>query len=559
MRIKTFIYSLLILLLSTISLFSQVVYEPLNSSVYDFLDRISQRGVIEYHDLIKPLSRLYILKKLKEADSKSAKLTKLEKDELEFFKKDFNLEYSLEKQLSEESDSNNNFTSYKLFKKDNYHRFRVFSYKDPILKLNFSPVVKYESGNWDGEHYTHLTYGLRFYGYLGSKLGFQFRFHNNRQEPNIKDILWNRFSPDQGFDISLADKSRIEYSEVNAILATDWKWGSISVGQDLMTIGYAKSGQIILSAKAPAFPFVRLDIYPNKWLYFSFIHAWLNSDVIDSNSFYPSTRVRPYNTDRFNWRQKFFAQHSLTVRPLKGLDFTVGERVIYSDRLEISYLIPLMFFDQADEHLSRDNNFAGSNTQLFFAISSRNHIPNTHLWGSFFADELTPEGLFDPKTQYYKFGFTLGNTIVDLPINNLSTRIEYTKVYPGTYRHFIPTITSESSSYLLGNWIGDNADLIYVSLKYRIIRGLEMELWGQYIRKGQESLNDKGYGLPIEPFLYGLRKNYTYFGVNIDYEILHELKANIRFKSIKESKQKSDESFVDRTLKQFSVRLSYGF
>jgi len=537
--------------------YSQVVYEPLNSSVYDFLDRISQRGVIEYHDLIKPLSRLYILEKIKEAETKREKLTKLEKDELEFFKKDFNLEYSLEKKSNKEKSSLKSFSGYKLLRKDKYSRFRVFSYEDPILKLNISPVLKYETGNWDSKHYTHLTYGIRFYGYLGSKLGFQFRFHNNRQEPNIRDNLWDRFSPNQGFDPSLADRSRVEYTEVNAMLATNWKWGSISVGQDLLTTGYAKSGQIILSTKAPAFPFIRLDIYPNKWLYFSFIHAWLNSDVIDSSSFYQTSRITLNR--RYNWRQKFFAQHSLTVRPVKGLDLTIGERMIYSDRLEFSYLIPIIFFDPTDENLSRIDNFAGSNSQFFLAASSRNHIPNTHIWGSFFADELTLSDIFNPEKQYYKFGFTLGSTVVDLPINNLTSRIEYTKVYPGTYRHFIPTLTTESSSFLLGHWMGDNADLIFASLNYRIIRGLVVELWGQYIRKGQESLGNKAYDTPQEPFLYGLRKNYTYFGVNIDYEILHELKANIKFQSIKESKQKNDESFTDRTLEQFSVEVSYGF
>ena len=58
------------LLLSTYS-FSQTVYEPINSSVYDFLDRMAQKGLIEFHDEIRPVSREYIAEKLMEVKRKA--------------------------------------------------------------------------------------------------------------------------------------------------------------------------------------------------------------------------------------------------------------------------------------------------------------------------------------------------------------------------------------------------------------------------------------------------------------------------------------------------------
>lgn len=54
---------LLMLLAWQGALNSQTVYEPLHREVYDYLSRLSQRGVIEYHDLIKPLPRAYIAEK----------------------------------------------------------------------------------------------------------------------------------------------------------------------------------------------------------------------------------------------------------------------------------------------------------------------------------------------------------------------------------------------------------------------------------------------------------------------------------------------------------------
>lgn len=67
--------------------YAQVVYEPLYEDVYNFLGRISQKGIIEFDDLIRPLPRSYISNKLLEADSLSSQLTKLEREELEFFSK----------------------------------------------------------------------------------------------------------------------------------------------------------------------------------------------------------------------------------------------------------------------------------------------------------------------------------------------------------------------------------------------------------------------------------------------------------------------------------------
>lgn len=549
---------IILILFLFITLKAQVIYEPISSDVYIYLDRLSHKGIIEYNELIKPLPRTYIYEKLVEAKIKANKLTSLEKDELNFHLKDYLFEKSLSS-TNFSSDQLEQSGKNKFYNFDLKERVRVLTYSDSLFKINFNPILKYKTGSFDDESYFKVTYGAGFYGYIGSNIGFQFRFYNDREEPFIRGKLWNKFTPQQGRDFSLSDAERVEYSEVNAALNFNWEWGRITLGQDKINWGYAQNGQIVLSAKAPAFPFVRLDIYPTDWLHFNYMHAWLNSDVKDSNSFYKTNRIRNNNyIDRFNWRTKYLAQHTITLTPFKGLDISIGESVVYADQLEISYLIPIMFFDQADEHISRDDNYAGNNTQFFFAISSKNHVPNTHLWGSFFADELTPDGIFDPKTQYYKFGFTLGTTVVDLPINNLIGRLEFTKIYPGTYQHFIPTLTYTSSENFIGHWIGDNGDLFYASLEYRILRGLKIAAWGQFIRKGESSTEDKGYGLPMEPFLYGLRENYDYFGIKINYEILHELFLNIEYFSIDESIQNADLSFSDRKISSYSFEFAYG-
>ena len=89
----------ILLILSVFSLFTfaQTTYEPLYNDIYSFLSRTAQKGIIQLDDQITPLSRKYIAEKLVELDSLKDKLTNLEQEELEFFKKDFYTEMNFKK------------------------------------------------------------------------------------------------------------------------------------------------------------------------------------------------------------------------------------------------------------------------------------------------------------------------------------------------------------------------------------------------------------------------------------------------------------------------------
>lgn len=107
---------------------------------------------------------------------------------------------------------------------------------------------------------------------------------------------------------------------------------------------------------------MRLDINPVEWLSFNYFHAWLNSDVIDTSDLY----YTEHDDLRYSYRNKYLASHTLTIRPTRGLDISLGESIIYSDELEAFYLIPITFFRLADHYLSKQSNSAGSNAQFFF-------------------------------------------------------------------------------------------------------------------------------------------------------------------------------------------------
>ncbi len=428
------------------------------------------------------------------------------------------------------------------------------------LRFNVSPILGFKAGIRDKEKLTHFWNGVYLYGYLGNHLGFSFDFRDNTENGKTIDKLKD-FTPVTGVNARSSlnsfqySENKMEYSEVKTSISANWDWGNFTVGKEFLEWGYGESGKLVLSNKAPSFPFLRLDVHPAKWLSFNYIHAWLASDIIDSSDIYYSV----FGTERYSFREKYLASHSLTLFPFEGLSFSLGESVVYSDRLQLLYLMPIMFFRLADHYLSRQHNAAGSNSQFFASVSSRNNLKNTHLYGTLFIDEFTLSGAFDPAKQRNQFGFTFGSSVVDLPVDNLKLTLEYTKIFPFVYVHFIPTTTYESSSYTLGHWMGSNADQVYASLNYRFIRGLQAKFWVQYIRKGDRGTAfQQQYEKPEPPFLFGLRNNYSYCGFSASYEFIHELFIKGDFQYMKTSSEQSDKSFVDTTLSEFYFSVYYG-
>src|SRR4030066_327644 len=469
---------------------AQIAYEPLDKGVYPFLERLNHKGIIELNDLIKPLSKKYISEKLLEAKSKIEMLTELEKHELEFFEKD----YFLEIQGFAGENKDEKYLSY--FEGDAADRYRFFSYSDKIFKLNASPIFGFKLTYPDKERKIHSWMGISTYGYILNNIGVSLYFKTNNEKGTGIDILRD-FTPETGIIPEIHDNGKdIAYTEVRSSLSFDWNWGDLVIAKDFIEYGYEKFGKIVLSNKAPSFPYIRINLKPVDWFDFTYVHAWLSSTVIDS------VNLNAYN--RNIYRDKYLAWHSLTLTPLKGLDISIGESVVYSDKLEFLYLMPLMIYYLAAEYISNSANKPGdANQQIFLTLSSKNHLKNTHLYGTIFIDELTIAGIngslyiipnnvdFSNERKRTQLGYTLGLSVTDLPFENLTLTSEYTRINPFVYGHHDPAQTYTNSSYLMGHWMGHNSDLFYLDLKYRFMRGLEANLWGAYIRKGSSDYSDQ--------------------------------------------------------------------
>jgi hypothetical protein len=110
----------------------------------------------------------------------------------------------------------------------------------------------------------------------------------------------------------------------------------------------------------------------------------------------------------------------------------------------------------------------------------------------------------------------------------------------------------------MGHWMGHNSDLLYMDLNYRILRGLQANVWGAYLRKGSSDYSGQ-YIQPEPPFLFGLRTNYTYYGLGINYQLMHELEFQAKLKVTDTSTQQNDLSFISNKISEFSILFSYGW
>jgi hypothetical protein len=522
---KSFHLLLIIFLIYSKTAFSQEIFVPVNNDVYKYLSRMSVTGYIEIHDEIRPFSRLLIANTLKQLKMKENFLNEIDRSELNFYLKEYYNELNPILSLSNSDSVRINIANGGVNR-----RFRLLSYSDKIFNINIDPIIGYSFSSTNNIALIHRWNGLNLFGSLSNSLGFKLDFRDNiEKQDNITSFLNNEYDNSTGKILRGKSYNQIDYSEVNSTITTSWKWGNLSIGKDHHIVGSGENGQLILSTKSPSFPFIKLEISPVNWFSFLYIHGWLNSEVVDSTTIQKSLTNVSIASHTYLNREKYIAMHLFSIRPVKNLTFTLGESIVYSDRLQFIYLIPIMFYRLADHYLSYRT--SGSNAQLF--IDSNIKIPaiRTKLYSTLFIDEMSFGSFSDSHKSPTTIAYTFGSTIYDFIFQNTAINIEYTRLNPFTYMNFNPAQQYSNAGYTLGHWIGSNADQLYVSYTVKLSRGLSTNIWGQYIRKGQKENPDQQYSTPYPYFLFGRKKNLYSLGIETKYEIINDLttKLNIEF------------------------------
>ena len=535
---KSILFSFFIFLLGG-SVQAQVVWENPKFEIYDFLSRQAQKGNIDLADFIQPISRKEIAKHLTTLSDSTQQLSLKEKKELDFYLREYS-EFPVR-----------DTGSVYFAEKDSSGRLRFLSAEKDGFVLRGEPVLTLETLQGIGTQVFKKGNGLQFWGHMGKSIGFQFYFQDFTESGEGVDKLKD-FSSEQGIvRTNTVNPDRVSYSDIRGQMTYNWKNGTISVGKDNLLYGYGRGGRIILSDKAPSYPFIRFDYRPLKWMSFQYAHAWLQSGLIDSNKTYP-TGNQVFSGKREFYIQKFMATHSLNFFPLKGLSLSVGESMIYSDKLNVAYLMPMMFFKAYDHYTSKHNITAGSNGQFYLQASSRNHIPNTHFYANMFIDEIRTSSLFDRSKSRNQLGYTLGVSFTDL-FSYLTLGYEYTRVNPFVYQNLIDAQSYRSQDYLLGDWIGNNADRSVIFAEYTPIPRLKALVQYQHIRKGSAGTIEQQYLAEPQPeFLFGLNRTQTETKLGLSYQFIHNVYVQSRVSMINDRFEDTNEN---TTLFNFGISI----
>jgi hypothetical protein len=221
---------------------------------------------------------------------------------------------------------------------------------------------------------------------------------------------------------------------------------------------------------------------------------------------------------------------------MKGLDLSLGESMVYSDKLDVGFLIPINFFKVYDNNRSNYLINAGSNGQIFMQASSRNQIKNTHLYTTVFIDEIRLTEVFNKSKSRNQLGYTIGGSVTDFFIPYLTVGAEYTRVNPFVYNNLIPAQRYTQYDYSLGDWMGANMDRQLLFVKYTPLPKLKLYARYQSIRKGGAgSIWDQYAAEPQPAFLFGLEKSRKDVYFQATYEVINNLYVKGVYQQINET------------------------
>jgi hypothetical protein len=497
---------------------SQDVFHHLsNTSVYEFLDELTCLHIItDVNTAVRPYSRMQIARWLKQADENRDRLNTRQQKDLDFHLRDFNKELIGTKSA---------------FKK----RLDLFYYSDTLFKITVNPVFGYQYWSNEKENFFHRWNGAEFHATIGNHVGIYASLRDNLEKIQLEKPYYLNQRTGAAYKES-PTSLKGEYSEARGGITYSWKWGHASLVKDHFSWGTHYNGANIFSGKTPSFPHLKLQMHPVKWLHFNYVHGFLVSDVVDTTRSYKAGAK-----NRTVFVQKYLAANMFTVEPFKNLQVSVGNSIVYSDEFQLAYLIPVYFFKSVDHTTTNTSgNFTGQNSQFYFDISSRN-IKYLHLYLSVFVDEFS-KARFNTDQASNFISVKAGGALSHPALFNTTLIGEYTRTNPGVYKHFVNSTTFESNRFNLGHYLRDNAEEIYLAVKFRPISRLYIKASYTAARKGPdyEYLGTGGSGLGL-PFIDNTMWKQVSTALTARFEILNDVFA---FASFEMSEVTGDAEYI---------------
>ena len=527
-------------------LYAQQDNIPLNATfhavdIYEYLKEMRVKKITSFfHDDNLPLSRLEVIRLLREIAAKENELSDTERKLLRRFQITFDESFQNSETFSNLiqydrpfderaaeifSDKEKNFFFYKRDSTSVFTELLLGGYN--VLRLEPRPNVSafvYDAA---------FRFRVTLFGQLGAMLSFTQGMNPGSRDlvlaarPDLRTnfkLIEGNIQPEEFPNYTLSEGYVRFYTEPTADLNL-----AFQIGREPIRYGFGYGNRLLVSGSGPVFDFFKINAN-----YGIFHYSMVHVSTVGNFSF--------NRDERFT---KFFAMHKLKVSVPNWFSATFGDVMVYSGRgLELAYLNPIVFYKFLEQDVLQDRD-----NSLIFVDVQTHFFKNLEFQGTFVMDEALSFQFFSPNEFVTdKYAFQVGMFWYEaFWIQNFSAVVEYTYIRPFFYSHVDPRNAFTASGLPVGNPIGPNADELYVRLSYNVLENLRLNFEFRSIRRGENIYDEQGrlvknvggdigltHGpdIPLRraaPFLDGERFNDFIFTASLRYEPLKNYVFELRY------------------------------
>lgn len=451
--------SLLFLLICFISQANELVNLSLHDEVYAFVKRIIAKNLmVKRLDNTQPLTRRDIAEALIEISEKyklrEIKLTDVEKKHLEKYLRLFGNEIEAIKP-----------GFYLSAKKKN-----IFTVKGEDYRIDFDLKSKQEAayikaGSNAGKNKSITSLDFSFFVKLGEHLGISSILHDRMLYGKAD---YNPYRAERAEKL-LGKSEAINAMEGYIILSSPR--ASIQWGVDGSWWGPGWHGALMISDNsAPKDNLRVIGRYgPVKFTYFT---AILREKTLE-------------------YQPKYMSAHRVEFLPHRRISIGLSEVMVFADRYEPRYLNPFISFYMVQTENYKNNGLLG----LDFDATL---LPSVVLYGELMVDDLQPSAGMDIfRAWNSKYGILLGGYWVDpFGLEDTDLRLEYAFINQYAYTHRYDITRYTHQDFIIGHWIGTDADDLWLDIKHWLTDKLRASLTYEMERQGEGDVRKPH---PLEP------------------------------------------------------------
>ena len=408
---------------------------PLSHPVYQILDYYEASGEINFLPQAKPYTKIDILKilnQLMNVDRLSEKEKTVINNQIIDFSRESN-GIQLYKQSSENgfvvvgmgtemsvrsgAGDNSTWSTINMFEPylsgdlGNHLTFHA-SMGPSIEKL--APDLFYQS--YTKNKQVNFPYQSNGYAYLP----YQFNYETMYTHTQISDKSSGKSNITKNISIGM-----FYYTE----LSGSWYNGALKISMNNQRRSWGHDDHnLVLSSTARRFPGIELKIEPTKWFRYSMLTGSLFNYANQDSTY----KKAIYGYDLGD-SQNLFTLHLLEITPAKWLQVSASAGNIWSKRMEVSYLMPMVF-----SHFSELE--VGDHDNLSMCLDVATRIPKVgKMWLSFFVDEFsfTKSGsLLRMPRNRYAWQLGIKTPLLSKIIPGTFSTLKYTRVTPFCYTHY---------------------------------------------------------------------------------------------------------------------------